>query len=130
MVRAPMALRVWFFHEVRCIRDTPGHTQTLWPPDAFMDISIALRNLVCNQRASQSPHVRVENLFNELSVECHLAQRQFVHACDALRFVSLSLFSNFVVSGSRIILMTEWVCRWRPFWVPRGDTFQKTYLEE
>ena len=26
--------------------------------------------------------------------------------------------------------MTSWVCRWKPFWVPRGDTFQKAYLEE
>ena len=26
--------------------------------------------------------------------------------------------------------MTEWVCRWRPFWIPSGDTFQKASLEE
>ena len=26
--------------------------------------------------------------------------------------------------------MTEWVCRWKPFWIRRGDTFQKAYLEE
>ena len=26
--------------------------------------------------------------------------------------------------------MTKWVCKWKPFWVPRGDTFQKAYLEE
>ena len=26
--------------------------------------------------------------------------------------------------------MTEWVCRWKPFWIPSGDTFQKAYLEE
>ena len=26
--------------------------------------------------------------------------------------------------------MTEWVCRWNPFWIPSGDTFQKAYLEE
>ena len=26
--------------------------------------------------------------------------------------------------------MTEWVCRWKPFWVPSGDTFKKAYLEE
>ena len=26
--------------------------------------------------------------------------------------------------------MTQWVCKWKPFWVPRGDTFQKAYPEE
>ena len=61
----------------------------------------ALRNLVCNQLSSQSPHVRVENLFDELSVECHLAQQ-------ASRVVSVSPFEHHCY---RIILMTEWVCR-------------------
>ena len=51
-----------------------------------------------------------------------------MHACDALCVVSVPL-SNIVVSESRIIPMTKWVCRWKPFWVPRGDTFQKAYLE-
>ena len=26
--------------------------------------------------------------------------------------------------------MTKWVCKWKPFWVLRGGTFQKAYLEE
>ena len=26
--------------------------------------------------------------------------------------------------------MTKWVCKWKPFWVLRGDTFQKAYQEE
>ena len=26
--------------------------------------------------------------------------------------------------------MAEWICWWKPFWIPIGDTFQKTYLEE
>ena len=26
--------------------------------------------------------------------------------------------------------MAEWICRWKPFWIPFGDTFQKAYLEE
>ena len=33
--------------------------------------------------SSRSAHVRVENFFNELSVEWHLVQRQCVHACDS-----------------------------------------------
>ena len=61
---------------------------------------------------SQSPHVRVESLFNELFVECHLAQRQCVHACDTLRVVSLSPFEHHC---DRVLLMTQWVCRWKPF---------------
>ena len=30
----------------------------------------------------------------------------------------------------RVRQMTEWVCRWKPFWIPSGDTFQKASLEE
>ena len=30
----------------------------------------------------------------------------------------------------RAILMTEWVCGWKPFWIASGDTFQKACLEE
>ena len=26
--------------------------------------------------------------------------------------------------------MAEWICRWKPFWIPIGDTFQEAYLEE
>ena len=66
-----------------------------------------------NQHSSENPHVRVENVSNELSVECDLAQRQCVHAwlCP---------------SSQPIILMTEWICRW----IPSGDAFQKAHLEE
>ena len=53
-----------------------------------------------------------------------------MHACDALRAVSLSLYSKIVASGSHVFLMTKCVCRWKPFWVPRGDTFRKAYSEE
>ena len=56
--------------------------------------SLLHRNLDWNQRSSQSPYVRVENLFNELSLECHLGQRLCVHACDTLRIVSLFPFEH------------------------------------
>ena len=26
--------------------------------------------------------------------------------------------------------MTSWICQWKPFWIPVGDSFQKVYLEE
>ena len=26
--------------------------------------------------------------------------------------------------------MPGWVCQWKPFWIPVGETFQKAYLEE
>ena len=26
--------------------------------------------------------------------------------------------------------MAEWISRWKPFWIPIGDTFQKAYLDE
>ena len=35
-----------------------------------------------------------------------------------------------MVSRSRILPMTKWVCRWEPCWVSRGDTLQKAYLED
>ena len=38
--------------------------------------------------------------------------------------VSLCSFSR------PFILMAEWIFRWKPFWIPIGDTFQKAYLEE
>ena len=83
---------------------------------------------VCwNQHSSEGPHVKLENVFDELSVECHLAQRQCVPACDALRVVSLSSLKHL---RDCVILMTEWVCRWKRLWIPSGDTFQKAYLEE
>ena len=56
-----------------------------------------------------------------------MAQRQCAHACDTLRVVSLSLFEHHC---DRVKLMTEWVCRWKPLCIPRGDTFQKAYLQE
>ena len=34
------AFTQWFCHGVRCIRDTPGHTLTWWPPDAYMDVPL------------------------------------------------------------------------------------------
>ena len=34
-----------------------------------------------------------------------------------------------VVCGHRFS-MTSWVCQWKPFWIPVGDTIQKAYLEE
>ena len=74
----------FFFHGVRCTRYTPGHTWT----------SYARRRLVWNHRSSQSPHVRVENLFHEFSVQCKLAQRQCVDACEDLRVVCSSPFEH------------------------------------
>ena len=66
-------------------------------------------------------------LLNEHSDECHLAQRQRVNACDAFRVVSLL---SLVHHRDCVFPMTEWVGRWKPFWVPSGDTFKKAYLEE
>ena len=57
----------------------------------------------------------------------HLAQQQGVHACDTLHVVSLLFFEH---HRDHVILVTEWVCRWKTFWIPSGDTFQKAYLEE
>ena len=35
-----------------------------------------------------------------------------------------------VLSRDLVILMAEWICRWKPFWIPTGDTFQKASQEE
>ena len=37
---------------------------------------------------------------------------------------------RFLLPRDLVILMTEWICRWKPFWIPTSDTFQKAYLEE
>ena len=49
---------------------------------AFKDIPLHRRSLL--EHLSGFPHVKNENMFDELSVECHLGQRQSVNACDAL----------------------------------------------
>ena len=47
-----------------------------------------------------------------------------MHARDAF------LLLLCVLSRDLVILMAEWICRWKPFWIPIGDTFQKAYQEE
>ena len=37
---------------------------------------------------------------------------------------------NIVAFGSSTIQMTEWVCWWRRFWIQRGTSYKKGYLEE
>ena len=83
-----------------------------------------------NQHFSESPHVGVENVFDERSVEFHLAQRQGVDACDASGVSPFFFFFRLDLPRDLVIKMTEWICRWNPLWIPTGDTFQKTFLEE
>ena len=33
--------------------------------------------------------------------------------------------NDITASLSRVVPMTKWICRWKPFWIPHGDTFQK-----
>ena len=53
--------------------------------------------------------------------------RQVTHARDAFQYLHLLTFVHLC---DRVFLMTEWVCRWKPLWIPIGDTCQKAYLEE
>ena len=50
---------------------------------------------------------------NKFSVVCHFVQQRF-----------------FEHHRDHVILMTEWVCRWKLFWIPTGDTFQRACLGE
>ena len=50
-----------------------------------------------------------------------------MHARDAFQYLLLLAFVHLC---DRVFQMTERVCRWKPFWIPVGDTFQKAYLEE
>ena len=50
-----------------------------------------------------------------------------MHARNAFQYL---LLLTFVHLCDRVFLMTGWVCQWKPFWIPVGDTFQKAYLEE
>ena len=40
------------------------------------------------------------------------------------------LLLTFVHLCDRVFLVMEWVCLWKLFGIPVGDTFQKAYLEE
>ena len=44
--------------------------------------------------------------------------------------LSVSSLVALCSSSRPIILTAEWICRWKPFWIPIGDTFQKAFLEE
>ena len=49
-----MALPGCFIHWARCIRDTLGHTQTCWPPDAYVG-HLHLEPTLVTKSARQSP---------------------------------------------------------------------------
>ena len=38
--------------------------------------------------------------------------------------------SSFVAAFVVKFPMSGWVCQWKPFWIPVGEAFKKTYLEE
>ena len=44
-----------------------------------------------------------------------------------LRALSLSLFEQHC---HFVLLMMEWVCRWKLCWILFGDTFPKAYFED
>ena len=54
--------------------------------------------------------------------------------CDVLARVlfprAFSFVHNCVFPCGRVSPMSGWICRWKPFWIPVGDNFQKAYLEE
>ena len=54
--------------------------------------------------------------------------RHVTHARDAF-FEYIVLLATVHICD-RVFLMTGWVCQWKPFWIPVGDTFQEAYLEE
>ena len=41
-----------------------------------------------------------------------------------------SFVDNCVFPCGRALLMSGWICQWKPFGIPVGDTFQKAYIEE
>ena len=41
-----------------------------------------------------------------------------------------SFVDNCVFPCGRVLLMSGWICQWKPFWIPVGNTFQKAHLEE
>ena len=87
-----------------------------------------------NLYSPEFPHLSVENDSNELSAERDLVLPQFMHGRDAFSVfpccVSVPSLVALCSSSRPIILMAEWICRWKRFWIPIGDTFQKAYLEE
>ena len=79
--------------------------------------------------ASQGPHFCVEIVsLNFLLTDIWLSDSLCAHVTNYAS--SVFPVDNIAVAGSRVVPMTRWVCRWKPFWVPRGGTFQKAYLDE
>ena len=67
-----------------------------------------------NQYTSQSQHVGVENGSNNLMLAMTWLNGNFcMYVCP-----------------SCTIQMTEWICWCKPFWIQRGESYQKEYLEE
>ena len=69
-----------------------------------------------------------------------IASRNLARCCThlcfrltALRTTSAYLLNCETVCGDLLrhrFPMTSWVCQWKQFWSPVGDTFHKAYLEE
>ena len=110
-----------FFYRVRCIRDTSQHTGLLmhsWT-------SVLRRRILGGTNAHHKVCTSGSRmcLINFLLNVTWLNDSLGMHVALYALFPCLSL-SNIVAFGSSIIHMTEWVCQWRPFWIPRGHSFQ------
>ena len=100
VICAPRLHPLVFLRRVRCIRDTPEHTQNMMESPG-------------NQRTSQCLHVGVENGSNNFML--------------AFTWLNGSLFMH--VSPSCTIQMTEWICWYKPFGIQRGESYQQGHLE-
>ena len=73
-----------------------------------------------------SPHELVEN-------DSHVLHECDTLCCDTSCTQCMDLKTILLVAGVHLCdpfsLMTGWVCQWKPFWTPIGDSFQKSYLE-
>ena len=73
----------------------------------------SLHHFVCLLRGSR---------FDELLQDCFVVLCLFVLICTFLPATASS--------EAPLCPMTDWVCQWKPFWIPVEDSFKKAYLEE
>ena len=61
-----------------------------------------------------------------------MSRRTSSRLCHCVMIVCAPMCTSFSHYSFEAFLcpMTSWICQWKPFWIPVGDSFQKAYLEE
>ena len=61
---------------------------------------------------------------------CFVVSCLFVHIRVCFQANPPLYRSSFGAAFAVACLMSGWVCQWKPFWIPVGDSFKKAFVEE